>query len=166
MHQKATSTLLSGVLYVAIISAAVILALSIEGPAVEKMQDIAATKQATDFLLNLDDMLQEVVAEGPGSSRIVPVEIKKGNLYIDSENDRIYYVLKTRADMIEPSKKRIIGSLAYESSNTSLIRITEDYSSAGIDIADDMNLYAGAYELVISNGGTRDGNVIVNIKRR
>ncbi len=126
--RKAIAPLLAGALYVGIVSVAILLVVQIGSPAITKMQDIAALDQAKDSLANLEKVLESVAAEGKGSTRIVPVQIKKGKIYVESANDKIYYSLDTKAEIISPRTKREIGNL-YFSSNANV-----DVRDNGTDI--------------------------------
>lgn len=126
--RKAISPLLAGALYVGIVSVAILLVVQIGSPAITKMQDVAAVDQAKDALASLDKVLEEVASEGRGSTRVVPVQIKKGNIHVESANDKIYYTLDTKAEIISPRTKREIGSLFF-SSNANV-----DVTDNGTDI--------------------------------
>ena len=119
---KATSELLGGVLFLAISLTAVIIVLSVSGPKIDIMKDTIAIEQAKDTLTSLDRIIRDISEQSPGTSRIVPIEIKKGKMIIDGENDQIYYTLDTEADVISPGTKRRIGNLWYESNTNASLR--------------------------------------------
>lgn len=111
--RKGVSPLLAAALYVGIISVAIIIVMQSGAPAITKMQDIAAVDQAKDSLANFDRIVEEVASEGKGSTRVVPVQIKKGELLVDSSNDKIEYSLDTKAEVISPRTRRTIGNLIF-----------------------------------------------------
>ncbi len=164
---KAVSPLLAGALYVGIIGTAVLLVMQLGGPAVTKMRDAAAVDGAAGSLSDLDAAIHGVASEGRESSRNVPIQIKKGELHIDSNGNRIFYTLKTHADVVSPGKKRAIGEITYEYSNaTSLIIIARDYSNTSISMGSNMNLYAGIYKILISNEGVNNGKTAIKVSRQ
>lgn len=114
-HRKAISPLLAGALYIGIISAAIILVVEIGGPAIVKMQDVAALEQAKDALSNLDRVIGDVASEGTGSTRLVPVQIKKGNIFVESATDKTYYSLDTKAELISPRTRKDVGNMFFSS---------------------------------------------------
>ena len=119
MNKKAISSLLSGIMFVAMVNVAVIIVAQTGMPAIEKMQDVAAIDQAKDTLANLDKVIREVAAEGKSSTRVVPIQLKKGELYVDNESDKIYYLIETEAQVISPRTKVQVGNL-YFSSNANV----------------------------------------------
>ncbi len=118
--RKAISPILSGVLFIAIVNIAVIIVTQTGMPAIEKMQDAAAIDQAKDTLTTLDKVIREVAAEGKSSTRVVPIQLKKGTLTVDNESDKIYYMIETEAEVISPRTKVNIGNL-YFASNANVI---------------------------------------------
>ncbi|MBU4246585.1 MAG: hypothetical protein ABIF85_01905 [Nanoarchaeota archaeon] len=118
-NRKGVSPLLAGALYVGIVSVALLIVMQIASPAITKMQDVAAVDQAKDSFANLDKIIQDVASEGRGSTRVVPLQIKKGDITIDSANDMIVYGIETDAEMISPRTRRVVGNLIF-SANTNV----------------------------------------------
>lgn len=119
--RKAVSPLLAGALYVGIVSVAILIVVQTGSPAITKMQDIAAVDQAKDSFAVLDKVIQDVASEGRGSTRVVPVQIKKGDVIIDSSNDWIEYGLDTNAEMISPRTRRSVGNLIFGANTNVLV---------------------------------------------
>ncbi len=113
--RKAVAPLLAGALYVGIVSVAVLVVVQIAGPAITKMQDVAAVDQARDALANFDKIIEEVASEGKGSARVVPIQIKKGDLTVSSPHDKVEYALNTKAEIISPRTRRVMGNLIFGS---------------------------------------------------
>ncbi len=111
--RKGVSPLLAGALYVGIVSIALLIVVQTGSPAITKMQDISAVDQAKDSFANLDKVIHDVASEGKGSTRVVPIQIKKGDITIDSANDYIEYGLDTNAEMISPRTRRTVGNLIF-----------------------------------------------------
>lgn len=94
---------ISVVLYTAIGVVALTLILSAGLPLIQKMRDKNTVAQTKNLMTIVDENVRAVVGEGPGSRRYLsPFEIKAGDLFIDSDGDRIFWSLKTTAKMVEP----------------------------------------------------------------
>jgi len=111
--RKGLSPLLAGALYVGIVSIAILIVIQTGSPAITKMQDISAVDQAKDSFATFDKVINDVASEGRGSTRLIPVQIKKGDITIDSSNERIEYGLDTNAEMISPRTRRSVGNLIF-----------------------------------------------------
>ncbi|VVB59885.1 Uncharacterised protein [uncultured archaeon] len=120
-RKKAVAPLLAGALYVGIVSVAVLIVVQVGNPALTKMQDVAAIDQARDSLSNFDKIIEEVAAEGKGSARVVPIQIKKGDLTIDSSHDKVEYALNTKAEVVSPRTKRVMGNLVFGSNTNAQV---------------------------------------------
>ncbi len=108
---KSLSPLLSGILYTGIVIVAIIIVMNVIIPFTEKMKDKAAFESAKETMLTLDKAIQSVLKEGRYSSRVVPVEIKRGKLVIDNTTGKIWYELETEAEIISTGTKKEIGNL-------------------------------------------------------
>lgn len=108
---KGMEPLLSAAIYIGIAIAAVTTVVSIGGPAIEKMTDVAAVDQARDALANLDRIMRAVSAEGFGSTRVIPLQLRKGDLLLDPTQNIIYYELDTLAEVISPRTRRVFGNI-------------------------------------------------------
>ncbi len=117
MKKKALSELISGVLFIAISMAAIIIVLNLANPRINNMKDSVAVDQATNTLSMIDRVIRDISSEGSGSTRIIPVQIKGGDIVVDGAGNTIYYDIETNADVISPRTKRRIGNIWY-SSNT------------------------------------------------
>lgn len=122
--RKGIAPLLAGALYVGIVSIAVLIVVQTSGPAITKMQDIAAVDQAKDSLTNFDKIIQDVAAEGKGSTRVVPVQIKKGNLEVSSSDDNVEYRIDTKAEITSARTRREIGNLIFKSNAN--VKVTDN----------------------------------------
>lgn len=108
---KGVAPLLAGAIYVAITIAVVTIIVQVGNPAVKDIQDSIAIDQAKEMLANLDRTIREVAAEGKGSTRVVPIEFKRGKLVVDESSNQIFYELETKADIVSPGARREIGNL-------------------------------------------------------
>ena len=94
---------ISVVMYTAIGVMALTLILSAGLPLIQKMRDKNTVAQTKNLMTIVDENIRAVVGEGPGSRRFLsPFEIKAGDFYVDEDGERVYWVLKTTAKMVEP----------------------------------------------------------------
>ncbi len=94
---------ISVVMYTAIGVIALTLILSAGLPLIQKMRDKNTVAQTKNLMTIVDENIRAVVGEGPGSRRFLsPFEIKAGDFYVDEDGERVYWVLKTTAKMVEP----------------------------------------------------------------
>ena len=114
---KGIEPLLAGALYVAITLATITIIVQVGNPLIKNIQDSIAIDQAKEMLANIDRTIREVAAEGKGSTRILPIEFKRGKLVIDEVTNQIVYELNTKVEVVSPGTRREIGNL-FITSNT------------------------------------------------
>jgi len=104
---------ISAALYVVITVVVITLVLSAGLPILNNMQDKNAFEDSKKSLLVLDEHISDIANEGPGSQRIIPIEIKKGKITL-TENG-LTWSMKTKADIIDPRTKIQTGNLIVSS---------------------------------------------------
>ena len=109
--RKGISPLLAGAMYVAIALTAITIIVQVGNPLVKDIQDSIAIDNAKDMLATLDRTIREVSAEGRGSTRVVPIEFKRGRLIIDDDTNQIFYKIDTKVEVVSPGTRREIGNL-------------------------------------------------------
>jgi len=62
-------------------------------PKIEEMQDKAIIEQSLVMLENIDSQILSAVQGGEGNKRIVELNLKKGEIYIETGSNRISYSL-------------------------------------------------------------------------
>jgi hypothetical protein len=119
---------ISAALYVVITVVIITIVLSAGIPMLDNMRDKNAFEDSKKSLLILDEHITEVANEGPGSQRIIPIEIKKGTLSLNDEG--VTWSMKTKANIIDPRTKIKTGNLivssnidvkAYEENNSCIM---------------------------------------------
>ncbi len=100
---------ISAVLYILIIVVAITIILSAGLPILEKMKDKTVFVQAKNTLLNLDQYIRRIKDEGQGSQRVIPVEIRKGELYV--EGNKLLWQLETEAEILQPRSAVVLGNM-------------------------------------------------------
>lgn len=121
---KRSAIWISAVLYVLMTSILMVVVLEAGLPLLVNMKEKAIFMQTKDNFASLNQHIEDVGSAGPGSQRLVPINIKKGYLKVD--NEKVKWYMDTQADVIEPMTKLSIGNLkiasdsdvdAYESGN-------------------------------------------------
>jgi len=99
----------SAVLYILITVIAVTILLEAGTPIINNLRDRTAFSKTTDAMLMLDKYITDVSEGGPGSQRVVPIDISKGNLYV---KDSIFgWKFETSSKLVEPRSKINMGNL-------------------------------------------------------
>lgn len=97
---------ISAVLYIALSVGVLALVLTAGLPLINKMKDRNTIINTKQLLVDIDDSINTVSGEGPGSRRVLdPVVIDQGELKIDSDTDIIKWSFKTDAQIIDISEK-------------------------------------------------------------
>lgn len=99
----------SAVLYVLMTAIIMVIVLEAGVPLLKDMRDKAVFIQTRDNFISLNQHIEEVSNAGPGSQRLVPIQVKKG--YLTIENDKIKWYMDTTADVLEPMSKISAGNV-------------------------------------------------------
>jgi len=107
--RKGLNPLITSVLYIGIVMAGIIIVTTVGIPALEKMKDVSAIDQVRGSFSNLDRIVREVAGEAEGSTRTVPLDIRRGELHI--KDGQIYWTLETGASPVDPRSRFVTGNL-------------------------------------------------------
>lgn len=105
---------ISAILYTLIISVVITMVLQAGLPVLNELQDKSIFMRSKDSFLALNQHIQDVSEEGKGSQRVVPIEIEKGNLAVES--GVIQWDMSTNANILESGSEIELGNL-FMSSN-------------------------------------------------
>ncbi len=109
--RKGISPLLAGVIYTGLVITTVTLVITLGLPQLNRVTESTLYLNVREGMSNLDKAVQKVAAEGRGSVRIVPLEIRNGQLAIDDVNDLIRYELETDSEIVSPRTAVQFGNL-------------------------------------------------------
>lgn len=112
---KGASQVITAALYVGISIAAVTTAVTVGQPAIENMRDAAAVSRSQNFMQDLNSKVQQVAAEGQGSSRTLTVSIDRGKLLFNEDANALVYRLQSDANVISPQTSRRTGNVVLSS---------------------------------------------------
>jgi type II secretory pathway pseudopilin PulG len=157
--KKAISVWVSAVLYFGIGITIIGIILAAGMPVVDRVRDKNIATQTKTVFYGFDKVIKEVAKEGGGSQRVMTVDLKKGNLYLDSTNDEISWNYTTKAVLSEPGIDIKEGPITIRTDNTqtndvySLSYKLKDYH-CNIDINTSLEMISGTRELIVYNTGT------------
>lgn len=104
--------------------------LAVVTPKINEYKDQTIIDQTIQSLNVIDSKIQEVT-QAPGNKRIVELSLERGDLYFNSEEDTLYYVLEdSRIIYSEPGTWVSIGRLnvlTEEGSNSNKITLSLEY---------------------------------------
>ncbi|MFC1752359.1 hypothetical protein ACFL96_03075 [Thermoproteota archaeon] len=124
---KKSQIWISAVLYLLIISIVLVIVLEAGTPIMNNLRDKSVFIRTRDNFVSLDKHITDISNAGPGSQRIVPLEIRKGDLTLG--NNQLKWEMSTESAAIQPRSNFEMGSLrigsdadviAYET-NTSIV---------------------------------------------
>ncbi len=166
---------ISAVLYIALGIVAISLVMTAGLPLINKMRDRNTILQTKDLMHTIDTYIWKVRSEGVGSRRFLePVIIKGGKLFIDKDNNKIWWEIKTKTKIMEaceegnydPECTQSEGNLKQYAHFTKiageyLISLVLDYGSGDIENVDidisgeytSGSALVGKYALSIENSG-------------
>lgn len=134
-------------------------------PKIEEIQDQAIIEQSIKIIKDMDAKIQELSEKGEGNKRKVELNIRKGELSIDSANDTIHFIMEGRYMYSQPGQSYMEGGInitTIETGKIYTIILEKKYSDIDIQYLGGQELRklprgTTPYELFISNEG---GNVI------
>ncbi|MFB6209493.1 MAG: hypothetical protein ABEJ56_05150 [Candidatus Nanohaloarchaea archaeon] len=127
---KGISQVATAAIYVGVTVTAISVALTAGTPVIENMQDAASVRQAQQFMQELDNDVESVIAEGEGSTRQLTHSFDRGEIYFDNSTDSLVYELETSANVISPQTASVSGDVILSSSSNVTV------SNATIDSTD------------------------------
>jgi hypothetical protein len=117
------------VIYTLIAFVMIGLVLSFARPKIQELQDQLILDQSIEVLKKIDSTILSMGSAG--NQRILPVTIKKGEIQIDGEEDKIIFNMESKSLYSEPDKEIIDGSviiLTKEKTDLNLVTLTLDYN--------------------------------------
>lgn len=101
-------------------------------PRVEEIKDKSIIDQSVNALKDIDNVMLSVVQGGTGNRRIVELNIKKGGISVDGENNAINFTMETNYAYSEIGKEVSIGnikSITEKSGGTNKVTLNANYSA-------------------------------------
>ena len=112
---KGVSPLIGGVLYFAVVMAAIIIIMNLIIPWIENTKDQIAINYAQKNIAELDSIITTVASEGETSSRTASLDVKRGAYYLNDEKDTIYFQINVSESTMSPRFRTNTGNVFFGS---------------------------------------------------
>jgi len=133
-------------------------------PKIEQLQDRAVIERSLNLLNDIDSQVQSAIDGGIGNRRIINIELKKGSLTIDGENEDILFEMQSKdkysQEDVWVSPGSSIEALTTKNGGNYLVKLMLNYSNYEISYRGD---FAGikkitqsptSYKIIMTNNGT------------
>lgn len=172
--QKKGDVWISAILYFGIGIVVLTILLTAGLPVINKLRDKNVIIQSKELMHALDENIREVMKEGPGSQRIVTVNLKKGSLEINNNKvkwtyDRSKIPISEPNPIGTPNNGGVVaeeGNLAVKTTQGSekgiyIVEIYIDYKDLAIveREAGSSTTLVGLTDLLVRNEGVPDGQI-------
>lgn len=158
--KKGLSPFFSLILIIAISLAGIVLVLRVATPFVEKTEDYSRFTEAKGLMNRFNSAINEVSAEGNGSSRKIQATVSGGEYRVSAADDAITYELETKHELFSSGMSRAEGDLYVEFYNSTLRLIL---NSTTIDVTNDERWSRGFYEILVKSEGFSGGKNMVSV---
>lgn len=160
MYNKRGQIWVETIIYTLIAFVMISLVLFFASPKIGELQDKTVIDQSVRVMDDIDTIISSIGV--PGNKRLVELEIEKGVLKIDADNDNLIFEINSRHTYSQPGKDITHGSVVVNTAKSgeyNLVTLTTDYD--GIynityqqkDILKTLGKSATPYKLFISNKG-------------
>jgi type II secretory pathway pseudopilin PulG len=155
--QKRGDIWISAVIYIALGIVILTIVLAVGLPTISKMKDTYTAKQTKEIMLTLDSNVRSVYNQGPGAQTQVKLKIGKGELNVNSADDKISWTTRTKALLSEPDVPVQEGNLIIFTESSAQkgeydLYLTLDYSQIDIVYSEGTTI-KGTTLLSITNAG-------------
>lgn len=138
-------------------------------PKIQEIQDRSVIKQSITMLNDIEKIIISV-SLSPGNKRIIDVGLKKGNLIIDSKNDKIIFEMESPLEYSQEGeiiKEGNIEVLTEKLGSTNKITLTRSYNFdityAGKNESKTITRSPTPYKISIENRGSTKTIIEINI---
>jgi len=80
-------------------------------PVIEEKKDSMSLQQGVEILNGIDENIEEILYYGVGNSRSLNINLRRGRLIIDSENDTIGFEMESKYMFSQPNTLVNIGKI-------------------------------------------------------
>ena len=142
--------------------------LAIAQPRIEEIQDKAFIEQSFGVMKDIDNIILSLAQGGVGNKRVVELGLKKGNLIIDGENDKLSFEIDSNYEYSEPGVNIIEGDITIytrKKGDVYSVNMTRTYSNynityQGTDSTRIIGKATATYKMFISHDGKDSSNQI------
>jgi hypothetical protein len=145
------------------------LVLSFIRPKIEELRDKAIIEQSLEIIKDIDNLI--VTIGSPGNKRLIEIGVRKGELVINSIDDKVTFKMDSRYMYTEPGKIVDIGNiqaLTTENGKNSIITLERDFSAEynityeGEEIIKTLAKVSAPYRIFLTNEGTSSNKIVIN----
>lgn len=166
MKTKKGDVWISAALYFGLGVVVLAIILAAGTPVINKLRDKNIAVQTKEVMFTLDNNIREVARGGPGTQRLLHVDIKKGNFNVEVP-DKIIWTYKTRAILSEPEdvvdwidgtpiKEGNLNIMTKGKGSPYDVAIWLDYTDQ-VELINDVSTVQGSTDLIITNAGNSEG---------
>ena len=175
MKSKKADIWISAALYFGLGIIVITIILSAGLPLINRLKDKNTVIETKDVMFKLDTAIREVIRNGPGEQRSLSLEIKKGDLSINNNENTLNWSYKTSALLSEPGLTISEGNLNITTENTGvkdeyLVTLSLNYEgladlkkSSTPDPTEDLIKVSGQNRIIIKNVGTVNSKIAVTL---
>jgi len=145
-------------------------------PVINKLRDKNIVIQAKEVLFKLDNNIREVARGGPGTQRLITIDIKKGDFKVDQGENKIIWEYEGKAMLSELDSVIEEGTLRTETKEGNekgeyVVKMWVPYTSSNNEKLLQLNqegiqTLQGTSQLIIKNAGATDNIIQVEIKEK
>jgi type II secretory pathway pseudopilin PulG len=164
------------VIYTLIGLAIIGLVLAVAKPNIDRKKSEMVIEQSIESITNIDSKIYEVLS-AQGNQRVVELKISEGDFYIDSENNKISWIIKSKFQYSEkdteiPLGTFIVTTTGDEKNDLWEVKIEKEYSNLDLRFNNEnsekkqISPTPTPYKMTITNDdkdAESEGKTIVNI---
>jgi len=158
------------VIYTLIGLAIIGLVMAMALPKINERKDEIVIEQSIEALGNIDDKIYEV-QKASGNRRVVDLEIRRGALVVNMEDDTIYWELDSSFEYSEVGVPISLGRISATTTSSGPWKV-ELKLSYDVDLRFDgknlgtkkIDVSPTPYKFVIENMGKEDGNIVIDLR--
>lgn len=170
MRSKRGQVWVETVIYTLIGLAVIGLVMAVALPKINERKDEIMIEQSIEALGNINEKISEVQVAS-GNRRVVDLDVRKGELIIDMEEDTISWELESRFEYSEVGVSIPLGKLDVmtTSRNPWIVELKLSY---GVDLRFDgsnsgtkiIGVSPTPYKFIIENAGKENGNIVIELR--
>ena len=158
------------VIYTLIGLAIIGLVLAAALPKINARKDEIMIEQSIEALGTIDDKIYEVINGGVGNRRVIDLDVKRGKLIIDMEEDTIYWELDSGFEYSETGVTIPLGKLNVTTTSSDPWKVKLELFY-GVDLRFDgdnfgtrmIDVSPTPYKFIVENAGREDGKIVINL---
>ena len=122
---KKAQVWISLVIYILIATTVLILVLQAGLPLLNKMKEKVLFSRTKDVMIGLDEQIREVASEGIGSQRVIPINIREGQLSV--KENKLTWDITTQNKILESGTRKEFGNVVVTVNTDVSAKTVNDY---------------------------------------